>query len=478
MLGSGFQEYGIVCDEPGMAEQDAEQVWRITCDVVRQALTESGARDISALSLSVQGDAIIAIDQTMTAIYPAILGMDYRSAPQAARCAEQWGDRALFDVTGMRPHPINSLIKLLWFKDERPAHFAKAWKIVTYADFILAKLGAPPTIDYTMASRTMGFDVQARAWSFQILEQCGVDADLLSNAVPSGTVAGTVSPEAANLTGLPEGALLVTGGHDQACAAIGAGAVREEIGVVSTGTAEVLSSAFTQPALNDGMYESFYPCYLHARDGMYFTFALNHVGGLLLRWYRDNFAGIEMQEAEHQGRDAYDHMLSKMPDGPSSVMVLPHLNGSGTPWCDLASKGAIVGLTMSTTRHDIVRAILESQTYELRINIETLEQAGVRIEELRAVGGGAKSAQWLQIKADILGRPVKTLRVREAACLGAAILAGAASGVYASVDAGVAQVVQPRDIFSPRPERHKKYIDKYRVYTQLYPALQPVNNAL
>jgi xylulokinase len=479
ILGSGFQEYGITCVEPGMAEQDAEHVWQMTRRVLRQALAASGARDVRALSLSVQGDAIIPVDEQFRPVYPAILGMDYRSAPQAAQCADLFGARALFDLTGMRPHPMNSLVKLLWLREQRPDAFAQARKIVTYADFILAKLGAPAVIDETMASRTMAFDLSRRAWSTDLLDRLNLAPELWSDTVPSGTVVGAVSQPASAAAGLPAGALLVAGGHDQTCAALGAGVVRAGIGVISTGTAEVLSTAFTQPALNDAMFQSFYPCYRHAKAGMYFTFALNHVGGLLLRWYRDNFAGIEVQEAAQQGLDPYDQILSKMPvAGPSPVLVLPHLNGSGTPWCDLASKGAIVGLTMATTRHDLARAILESQTYELKINIETLERAGVGIQEFIAVGGGAKSAQWLQIKADILERPVKTLAVREAACLGAAILAGAASGVYASVDEAVSRVVRSQRVFTPQADAQKKYIDMFRVYTQLYPALHAINREL
>jgi xylulokinase len=329
-----------------------------------------------------------------------------------------------------------------------------------------------------MASRTMAFDLQQCTWSPQILECLDIDPDLFSEAKPSGSAVGTVSKKAAEATGLPQGTLLVTGGHDQPCGALGAGVIREGIAVDSTGTAEVMSTAFTQPALNDAMYESFYPCYLHTKQGMYFTFALNHVGGILLQWYRDNLAGIEVQEAQQQGRDVYEYILNKTPEGPSTLMILPHFNGSGTPWCDMSSKGAIVGLTLSSTRHDIARAILESQTYELKINLETLEQAGVRIEELVAVGGGAKSPLWLQIKADILGRPVKTLKVREAACLGAAILAGAASKVYRSVDEGVERTVSSREIYSPETKMRQRYAEKYDVYRQIYPALAQVNRRL
>lgn len=478
ILGQGFEEYDILCDEPGMAEQDAEQVWKITCRVLKKALTESAVKDIRALSLSVQGDAIIPVDKNFQAVYPAILGMDYRSFEQAKRCDELFGARELFELTGMRAHPMNSVVKMLWLKEKRPEAYNKAWKITTYADFVLGKLGAAPVIDYTMASRTMAFDLQQRQWSTQILERLDIVPDLLSEAQPSGSVVGKVSAAAAEATGLPKDTLLVTGGHDQTCGALGAGVIAQGKGVVSTGTAEVLSTAFQAPALNEAMYAGFYPCYLHAKDGMYFTFALNHVGGILLRWYRDQFAAVEVQEARKEGIDPYTRILSKVPENPSHMMVLPHLNGSGTPWCDMESKGAIVGLKLSTTRHELARAILESQTYELKINLATLEQAGVTVEKLSAVGGGAKSALWLQLKADILGRPINTLQTREAACLGAAILAGAAAGVYQSVDEGVAQTVRSQKVFTPDPTRQDRYQELYETYIQIYPALRPINARL
>jgi sugar (pentulose or hexulose) kinase len=226
------------------------------------------------------------------------------------------------------------------------------------------------------------------------------------------------------------------------------------------------------------MFQGFYPCYIHTVPGMYFTFALNHVGGLLLRWYRDAFAFPEVREATLLGRDAYEVILEHVPEKPSHLMVLPHFNGSGNPWCDMDSKGAIVGLTLASTRHDLARAILESQTYELRINLETLQEAGISIREVRAVGGGARSPLWLQIKADVLGRPIRTLRVREAACLGAAILAGAAAGIYPSVAAGAQRAVALGDTYHPREIEAKMYAQKYKVYRELYPALKGVNHLI
>jgi xylulokinase len=479
--GYGFEEYGIITGEPAMAEQDAEAVWGAACRVLRQAAAAcSGAErgSIGALSLSVQGDAVIPVDRRLRPVYNAVLGMDYRSHPQAEACARRFGARRLFERTGMRPHPINSLAKILWLKERRPEAYGRAWKIMTYADFLLARLGAEPVIDHTMASRTMAFDLRRRTWAAEILGPLGVDPELLSRPVPSGTAAGMLSREAAEATGLPEGLHLVTGGHDQTCAGLGAGVVAEGMGVDSAGTAEVLSTAFTKPALGKAMYQSFYPCYLYTREGMYFTFALNHVGGLLLRWYRDMLASPEVARAKETGRDPYEEILAAVPEGPSSLLVLPHFNGSGTPWCDLYSKGAILGLSLSSTRHDIARAILESQSYELGINLQAMEKAGITVRKLVAVGGGARSPLWLQIKADVLGRPLSTLKTREAACLGAAILAGTSSGVYASVEQAVARCVQEHRRYEPDPRRRERYQERFQLYKEVYPRLADLNRRL
>lgn len=477
--GYGFHEYEVICEKPGWAEQDSERVWELVKFVIRQAVRESGVKDIKALSLSVQGDAIIPVDRNIRPLHYTLLGMDYRSFKEGEKCAELMGDRELFNITGMRPHPMNSLTKILWFKENIPEVYAKTYKFMTYADYILAKLGSDePVIDHTMASRTMAFELTGKQWSENVLKKVGVGLDLLSKAVPSGEVVGEMGAALAEELGLTKGVLLVSGGHDQTCAALGAGVIEENIAIDSHGTAEVVSTAFNKTMLNDFMYNSFYPCYCHAKNGMYFTFSLNHIGGILFKWYRDNLGYAEVKEAEELGTGAYRLMETKAPKGPSSVFVLPHFNGSGTPWCDLDSKGAILGLTMATTRHDIVKGILDSLTYELRINIETMKKAGIVIDELRSVGGAAKSPIWLQIKADITGCKVATLKVREAACLGAAILAGAAAGAYSSVDEGVRKTVAVKEIYHPDEKYYRLYDEKYGIYKDIYDTLKNINKRI
>jgi xylulokinase len=226
------------------------------------------------------------------------------------------------------------------------------------------------------------------------------------------------------------------------------------------------------------MYDSYYPCYLHAREGTYFTFSLNHTGGILLKWWRDNFAQEEVRAAKEAGITAYALMDKHMPDGPAPVMVLPHLNGSGTPHCDLHAKGAIVGLTLATTRHEIAKALLESLSFELRINLERLAACGIPVEDLRAAGGGAGSARWLQLKSNILNRPVRTLRCKESACLGAALLAGVAVRHWSSLGEAVEQTVQFSAEFLPQKDAVLAYDERYALYKTLYPALLNLNERL
>lgn len=261
--GRAFREYGVVCDAPAKAEQDAEEVWRQACETLAEAVARAGRPAVQALSVSVQGDAIVPVDCAFRPLPPALLGMDYRSAPYARRCEELFGAFELFQRTGMRPHPMNSLSKLLLLRELAPAVFERAWKIVTYADFMLGRPGGAAVMDLTMATRTMAFDLHTGQWNADLHARLGLDPDRWSRVVPSGTVVGEVQPKLAAQLGLRPGVALVTGGHDQTCAALGAGVVHEGRGVISTGTAEVLSAALDQPRLSRAMFEGFYPCYRH-----------------------------------------------------------------------------------------------------------------------------------------------------------------------------------------------------------------------
>ena len=469
LLGYGFEEYGIICPEPGVARQDAGEVFAAVKRVMKQAASQSGG-GIAAVGLSAQGDAVMPVDAAFMPLAPVQLGMDYSCLEDADAFERRFGARELFNKTGMRPHPLNSLCKVRCFTRTLPEIREKTSRYFTYADFILTRLGADePVIDYTMASRTMGMDIDSLTWDKELLAFAGIQADQLSRPVFSGTACGKLDPSIADELGISKNALLVTGGHDQCCAALGAGIVKPDMALDSHGTAEVISTAFAGRKLSDTMFSGYFPCYAHVVKDMFFTFSLNHAAGILLKWFVEGFCHADIAPAAKAGERLYEFVLKQAADKPSPLITLPYFNGKGTPDWDLNAKGIIAGLTLSASRHDVARSIVESLCFDMLENIQALRAADVRIESLRCVGGGARSPLGLQMKADVTGIPVETLAVREAACLGAAMLAGCASGVYK--DAGeAARIVRIKDTFEPHPANHAKYAQRYALYRRLYNA--------
>ena len=477
LLGYGFKEYGVKCERQGWAEQDAEEVWKATKQVIKTACKNVG-ESVTAISISVQGDAVIPIDESKNAIGTAHLGMDYRGLSQTEKCKKMADEREIYNLTGMRPHPMNSIIKIAWIKENQPSLYQKAYKFVTYADFIMAKLGSDEiVIDYTMASRTMAFDTISKKWANEILRLFGISEDKLAKPTPSGTVVGTINEDLANELGISKSAVLVTGGHDQTCAALGAGVIDSGVALDSHGTAEVLSFCLPKISIDERLFSGYYPYYSHVVKDKYFTFALNHTGGILLKWYAEQFCNFDYLTAKEKGVSVYDVIMENLPKEISPVMVLPHLNGSGNPVCDLSSKGVIVGLTMNTNRYDIAKAVLESLAFEMRLNIEYLKSSGIEINRINCVGGGARSDIGVQLKADVLSMPVHTLKIRESACLGASLLAGVAVGEYKSFEQAI-KVVETEKTYYPREEFSKKYDERYKIYKQLYSIVKEINYKL
>jgi xylulokinase len=458
-------------DAGGRAEQDAEAVWQALRELLAEAVTRAGARRPLALSASVQGDAVIPVDRGGHALHPALLGMDYRSREQAALLERSPGGRRLFRITGMRPHPLTSLCKILWLRENKPEIASKTWRFETYSDYLLAKLGADPAIDRTMASRTMVYDLRRDDWSAWVADRVGLDLSRLSPVVDSGAAVGRLDHDIAAEAGMEHPPLLVAGAHDQVCAALGCGVPVHGRCVVSTGSAEVLSVAFPKPLLTESMYRASYPCYRYACPGLYFTFSLNHAAGVLLEWFRETLAA-------EPGPEAVARLFGALGEGPSPLLVLPHWNGAGTPRCDPDSRGAILGLTLSTTRRDIALGILEGLCYELALNLEAMELAGLSIPELTATGGGSGSPEWVQLKADVLGRPIRLCPTREAAALGAAVLAAHGGGLYPTIESAVAAMARRGVVIEPRPARTAAHGERLELYRSIYPSIAPITRRL
>jgi xylulokinase len=472
ILGQGAREYPILTPHPNWAEQDAENVWRMAWDALSEAVKGTDGDPPLALALSCQGEAVIPVGGAGRALRPAILGMDTRTDSENEWLAERFGAETLFNRTGMPMHTINTLPKLLWLQ----GHEAKIWKtahqFLLYEDFFLRRLGGEAAVSHCLASRTQMYDLETSDWADDILHECGIQRERLAPLAPDGGgVVGRLKQDLASELGLNQDVLLVSGGHDQACAATGSGVIQAGLAMVSTGTAEVVEVAMDAPALDARLRDGGISVYRHVVPGLYLAMTLNHSGGLLLRWYRDTVCQWEREQAQASGRDAYDLILADAPADPTALMVLPHFAGSGTPWLDTSSRGAVLGLTFATTRPTLAKAVLEGLTFELRINLDLLREAGATIHELHAVGGGARSRLWLQLKADICQVPLRVPEVTEAACLGAALLAGVAASVYPDLESAVNQTVHLEQRVEPQADSVDAYDRRFQLYRKVYPTV-------
>jgi xylulokinase len=478
MVARAYREYPLYQPRPGWMELDPVDVWRAVTEVISQVTSAVPGDPVRALGVSTHGESVVPVDAASRPLRRFITAIDTRAEQQMRWWADHVGRERLFQITGMPLHPMYTVNKLMWLRDNEPSLFRSAHRFLCMQDFVFHQLGLPPAMDFSLAARTMAFDVTRLRWSDEILEKAQLDATRLSPPLPSGSVVGEIPPAITDTLGLARDAVAVTGGHDQPAGALGCGAIGAGISMDSTGTVECVGVASPQLVLDPILLQSNLPVAPHTAPGMTMVLGYSSTGGALLRWYRDAFGRYEQAEAQRTGRDVYDLILEQASPGLSPVMILPHFVGSGTPWLDSASKGAILGLDLSTSRADIVRAIVDSVSYEIKLSLDAMEAAGIAVRELRAFGGGARSALWLQAKADIYGKPVLAMDVAEAPCLGVAILAGVATGAFASIEAGLAQMVRVKRVFEPDAATHRQALERAQLYAQMYPTLVTLNHAL
>ncbi len=475
LISGASREYGYHSAFPGWAEQDPEEVWRAVQEVLSQ-IARGQKGQLEALAVSAQGEAVIFLDEDGHVLRPAILGMDMRAREESEELAQEFGAESLLDMAGVPVHPLTSAAKILWVRKHEPKIFETSAKILCYEDFVLWKLGGIVATDYSMASKTLLFDRNIQQWSEKLLEYIGLLPSQLAVPLPSGTIVGDIRREVATLLGLSGALKLVTGGHDQCCAALGAGSVVQDIAFDNAGTAEVFGLPVEDGKIVLRIQPHTFSCYSHVLPGKFLLATLNQTAGLFLRWYRDTLGHYLV--AQHPERDPYEVLVEHASKEPSRVLALPHLVGSGTPWIDSHSKAAFVGITLATREGEVIRAILESVVFEQRLNVECFESQGVTFREIRVTGGCSRSPLWLQIRADIFGKPVVTLQCEDASVLGAAILASWGSGAYRSLEEAAQNMVKVKSVWTPDKERHKLYEERFQVYRDLYAALKDIHHCL
>jgi xylulokinase len=480
ILASAYQEYPLRFPpiNRGWVELDADEVWQKVKWCIQKVAAKTKSNPIKALAVSAQGEGVTPLDKSGRALHHSIVSFDSRTAEFIPWWLNRISAYQIFAETGMTLEPMYTLNKILWFKKYRPKIEQRTWKYLCYEDLVNYRLTGVPAIDYSLAARMMCFDLNHNRWSAKMLNLAGVDEVRLALLYPSGKIVGTVLPSVAKELGLPKKTVVVTGGHDQPCGALGAGVIKPGITMDAIGTVECITPAFPKPVINQKMLANRFCCYPHVVPNQYVTVAFNFTGGSLFRWYRDQFGEKEVALAKKTKQDVYDILIQKISKDPSSLFILPHFTTTGTPYFDHHSRGAFLGLTLSTTKPEITRAILEGISYEIRLNIELLAQSGIPVQEIRAIGGGAKSETWLQIKADLFGRKLVSLNVSEAASLGVALLAGWAVGEYKSLAEAVQQTVKIKRTFIPNLKNKKIYDRKFQIYQQIYPLLKELNHKI
>ncbi|MBN2329452.1 MAG: hypothetical protein JXR73_20090 [Candidatus Omnitrophica bacterium] len=471
MITSAYREYPLHSPQPGWAELDGNRVWEDVKACIREAAAKTKNDPISALAVSSQGEAVSYINDQGEIIHNALVSFDNRTERYVTKWEEKFGRKKIFETTGQPLAALFTALKLQWMHEHKPEIMKQTRVLLGFEDLVMYKLGQAPATDYTLAARTLFFDVTKCDWSDEFLQFAGIDRSLMPALKPSGTLLGEVPDSIADELGLPKGVKVVTGGHDQPCQSLGAGVTESNMASYGIGTVECIAPAFSDLIINDVMHQNNICCYHHACPDLYIALIYNFTGGSLFRWYRDQFAQDELRRASESGRDVYDILTEEASDRPTGILVLPHFTTTGVPHFDTQAKGAFLGLRLGTTKGEITRAILEGITYEMRMCLELLKDAGGEVNILRATGGGAKSPFWLQVKADIMGVPVAVPSVSEAGCLGCAILAGSATGVYSSIREAAQSLASIERTYEPNQEYHRLYTERFECYKEIYPRL-------
>jgi len=464
------QEYSLNYPSSGEMELDAEEVWIAVGKCIKLCGCMFDLKMVNAIAVSSQAEAIIPIDRRGQALCHTPVTFDYRNENEYQWFLNHIDPIRILKITGAPPHPMFSATKILWLKNNRPKIYNTAWKLLCFSDFIAFRLGAKPCMDYSLASRTQLFDISLKKWSREILDKCGILEKKLPKVVASGTVIGSISPENAMQFSFSENCKIVSGGHDQLCCSLGTGVLQEGKLMDSLGTTESMVCVGDKFTFSSNRLKNKIACSIYPVNNLYayMTFLTN--SGSLLRWLKnDIFCSTDENFYFHM-----DKNIEKNYQYPCNVMVLPYFSGAGTPSLDYHAKGLISGLTLDTKRSQIYQAMIEATCMEERVNLANMEEAGIKIEELRCIGGGARSDIWLRIKADITGRKVESMEINnEGGCLGAAILAGLGIGAFQNAAEAVERFVKVGRTYLPDSEMHRRYGKKYQDYIMMCQKYNP-----
>lgn len=477
MCGSSTSEYDLLTPYGDVAEQRFEVYEEAFCNTIAKVLAETKVPEtaVSCMGFSATGETVVVVDKKGKPLRNVIAWLDNRAFEEADYLNKKYDAEEIQKRTGWPAiHPGMPASKILWIKNHEPEIFREIGKVLSIKDYFIYLLTGRYLSEDSLMCDCMYWDMRTRTYWPEMLEELGLSKEQLPEILPPGTGIGKITEEAAAKYGLGREITINLGGMDQACGAIGAGNIRPGRLSESTGSALVALSMVNRfPAGADKNV----PVFASALSGMYMLHTFS-TGAIVMRWFRDEFCRLEKIVESETKINAYalmDQAVLSTPAGNDGMIMLPYLQGAGAPDIDEKATGVYMGITAATTKAHFIRAIMEGLALVLRRMAEGMEEAGVNVEEICSLGGGAKSDVWCRIKADVTGRTVKVVSDSECApALGGAILAGVAEGIWPSVQEAVSQFVKFDKVYEPNPEYREIYDGMYKKFLRIQKSLKSI----
>ncbi len=480
VLATASVEYPLLSPGLGQVEVALTTYWDSFRSVIHSLLRSCGNDGvrIASIGISAQGETLVVVGADGQPLRNAIVWLDNRAIVESTELDNRFGADVIYGVTGQPGmNPAWPAAKILWLRNHEPEIFARAHKFLLLEDYFIARLSGHYVCEGSLATSTCYWDFRQKRWWTEMLAALSISKDQLPTLVEPGTAIGKILPQVAAELGLSEEIVVCTGALDQACGAIGVGNVGSGILSENTGTAVALCATLDGARLDPQLRM---PCHYHGIPDSYMFHTFTS-GGLLLKWFRNEFYKTEFESARASGLDVYDLIgeeAAQAPAGSNGLIALPHLQGAMAPDANPAARGAFIGLTLEHGRGHVSRAILESVAFVIRRNVEVMEELGVKVDSIRASGGGSRSRLWKQIEADVTKRPVILTEQSDAATLGACILAGTGVGLYSSIVEAAEAMVHLTDTFEPNSVNSQCYDDSYGAYLEATTALAPLFTTL
>lgn len=464
----------ISTPQPQWAEQNPENWWAATQLAVGKLLqsTQVKAEEIRGIGLSGQMHGLVLLDKNHQVLRPSIIWCDQRCQAEADWITRDIGYDRLIEITCNPALTGFTAPKLVWVRAHEPKIYVEIRKVLLPKDYIRFRLTGQFASEVSDASGTTLFDVVQRRWSSEVMTGLDFNADWFPEVHESVAVSGQLSPSVAKEIGLKAGTPVVGGGGDQASGGVGNGIVSPGIVSSTIGSSGVVFAFMEKPARDQrGRVHTF----CHAVPRKWHVMGVTQGAGLSLRWFRDHFGGQETNLGALLKRDAYELLTQQAAlakPGCEGLIFLPYLMGERTPHLDANAKGVLFGLTGRHARADVIRAILEGVAYSLKDSFEIFEEMGVPVTQVRASGGGGRSALWRQIQADIFDTEICTVATDEGAAFGAALMAAVGTGEFESVEQACSQAISLTNFTQPIGENRDRYREYYEIYRSLYQALK------